>query len=230
MKPAFSKDLCQYQMSLLQMADKNLNVNISSCRTTRNFTVADIENGGQHIFVQQKPTNGKMEYDNFVVTRDRSGNIVSCGMGGNGMEPFELLAVSECTALLPRGVPAPQPSSGLDMTLKTTINLEKSESCNGFFNYKEVADIIKSRDFPEASNKCIRVRKNTYDIISKNSQILYRYYSLRKHVGALKVMTPNKKSLVCGNFNDDINEFFEWDITECIELEKEDLIYHKRLP
>ena len=212
------------------MAHKNLNVNISNCKTNKNFTVANIENGGQHIFIKQKPVNGKMEYDNYVVTRDRSGNIVTCGMGGSEMDPYDLLVVSECKSILPRGVPAPQISSGPDMTFKTTIDLKKSENCNSFFNYKKVADIIKSRDFPEISNKCIRIRTNTYDIISKNSQILYRYYSLRNSVGALNIMTPNKKTLLCGNFNDEINELYEWDINECATLEKEDLIYHKRQP
>lgn len=221
---------CQIEEVLIEMSETNLNIDLSECKKTKKFKVADINNGGQHIFILTPPSNGSMELDSIVITRDRNGKIAACGFGGDQMQPYTHADLSICESNLPSGVPAPKQSTGPDATIgRATLPVGALVSCNGLWRYEELKKLVNAQGLPEATNNCIKIRENTYDTLAKNGQIFYRYYALgSRGEGILAVLAPNNKPLQCGVFNEEMTEFFQWDIDECSMLEKDDLILHKR--
>lgn len=230
MTHANSNSKCQIEEALIQISQTNLNINISNCKKTKEFEVADIYNGGQHIFIFIPPSNGSMELDSVVITRDRNGKIVVCGFGGDEMQPYTPADLSVCKSNLPKGVPAPKQSTGPDMTIgRATLPIGAIVSCKGFSRHEELKKLVDLQGLPEATNSCIKIREKTYDIRAKNGQIFYRYYALgNRGEGILAVLAPNNKPLRCGVFNEEMTELIQWGIDDCSMLEKDDLILHKR--
>lgn len=140
---------CQIEEALIQISKSNLNININTCKNTKSFDVADIDNGGQHVFISIPSSNGSMELDSVVITRDRSGKIVACGFGGSEMQPYTRADLSVCRSNMPRGVPAPKQSAGPDMTMgKATLPVGAVVLCKGLWRYEELKKLINSQGLP----------------------------------------------------------------------------------
>ncbi len=220
----------QCDLSLLPtMAEEGLNVNMASCLVFKRFSVMNIKNGGQHIFTiaPNDPSDTSMEALGLTITRDKNKKVVSCGFGDTEMHPFERADAVNCINLVPKGVPDPLMSTGVDETMKVPAKvMDKPKSCPKTIDFKNLNKVIEMMGWPKFAKSCVQVGLYTFDVFAENGQMKYRLYFTPRGNG-INLMLNNEKPIMCGNLTEDLDEIFIH--SACVEIEEENKILRKRL-
>jgi hypothetical protein len=219
----------QCDLSLLPiMAEEGLNVNMASCLVFKRFSVMNIKNGGQHIFTiaPKDPDDTSMEATALTITRDKNKKVVSCGFGDSEMNPFERADAINCVNMVPKGVPDPLMSTGVDETMKVPAKvMDKPKSCPKTIDFKNLNKAIEMMGWPKLAKSCFQVGLYTFDVFAKNGQMKYRIYFTKGE--AINLMLNNEKTIMCGSMNEALSEISI--LKACDEIEVEDQITRKYL-